>query len=237
MILATRKILFLVLALLILIRPAAAWFDDGSETVAEEEDDLPDINTIQRSDIVIADTINSVILHRVRQGQFSTKGWGFPYSRPPIHRPWDPQLPFDGGRCRWTPFDQGISLYPQRHRFKGLSVLAKERLQLKGYEVKVFEIFHNDRGIYLKWDITDPMQVVSRKPTGHRRFWDNLRVPGREETRDERHVYGDGYFGGEYNFAGEEPESTTATKKGKSDGWTRLAHFRADPWDFLVNGA
>lgn len=226
--LSTRKILLFVVVLILLIRPTVAYFDRSPK-----EDEIPNINTIQQNDILIADIINSHILHRLRNGQFSSQGWGFPYSRPPTHRPWDPQLPFDGGRCRWTPFDAGISLYPQRHRFNGLSILAKERLQLRGYDVKNLEILHNDRGIYLKWDITDPMAVNMGRRNDDGGIWQAFQervFPGRDGKQEERHLYGDGYFGGEYNFAGED------VSKAKSDGMRRLQHFLHDPWDFFVNG-
>jgi hypothetical protein len=223
--------LFIVLILILWISPSCGLFSDGPA----EEDDSPDINTIQRNDIQIADTINQYILHRLRNGQFSSQGWGFPYSRPPTYNPWNPKLPFDGGCCRWTPFDvDGISLYAQHHRFKGLSVLAKERLQLRGYNVKVLEIFSNDRGIHLRWDIMDPMTVAVRGRPGDGGVWRTFQervFPGTEGKRAERHVYDEGYFGGEYNFDGEE---LSAGKS--SDGMKRLKHFLDDPWDFFVNG-
>jgi len=229
----TRKTLSFVWTFILLISPAKSYFFDGPC----EEDEVPVINTIQRNDIVIADTINQYVLHRLRNGQFSSQGWGFAYSRPPTYRPWDPKLPFDGGRCRWTPFDHdGVSLYQQRHRFKGLSILAQERLQLRGYDVKTLEIFHNDRGIYLKWDITDPMTMTSTACcSGNGGFWQTFQervFPGTDGKCHKRcvYVYDDGSFSGEYNSAGEDAST------GKPIGLIRLRHFLDDPWDFFVNG-
>ena len=101
--------------------------------------------------------------------------------------------------------------------------------------MKTLEIFYNDRGIYLKWDITDPMTMTRRTcASGNGGFWQTFQervFPGTNGKCDERHVYGDGYFGGEYNFAGEDASSGK-----KPIGLMRLKHFLDDPWDFFVNG-
>jgi len=69
---------------------------------------------------------------------------------------------------------------------------------------------------------------------GNGGFWQTFQervFPGTDGKRDERHVYGNGYFGGEYNFAGED-----ASYGEKPVGMSRLRHFLDDPWDFFVNG-
>jgi hypothetical protein len=216
---AFRKTSFVaVFLLLTFICPAFAWTpflnDYHPPGSYDYQTQPPDpISIIQQNDIFIADTINDFILYRVQTGQYSTPtGWGFPYSRPPMIESYKGIM--HGSRnSRWTPFDQYGSLFAQKIRFPQLAMLARERLEMRGFDVRRLHIFDNGRGIYIRWDIVDPMK-----------HWNYAwRIPGQRGYKPY------GYYGGEYNWEGED------ACQNESEAICRIESFFRDPIEFFKN--
>ena len=216
---SSRKPSFLVVFLLLaLLYPVLAWTpflnDYQNPSSPEYQNQPPDpISIIQQNDILIADTINDFILYRVQAGQYSTPtGWGFPYSRPPTIESYHGIMA--GIRTsRWTPFDQYGSLFVQKNRFHQLSMLARERLEMRGFDIRKLHIFDNGKGIYIQWDIVDPTK----------RWNHSWRIPG------QRGYSHHGYYGGEYNWNGED------ACQSESEAICRIQSFFRDPIEFFKN--
>ena len=214
--------LFLLILVLVSLPSTFAWtpflnrYHPTSPSRYQTQQDLS--SALQQNDLLMADTINEFILCSLYSGHFSTPtGWGFPYTYPPDG---EPSL-FATHRQRamkWTPFDQYGSLYAQRSRFPQLSMLARQKLEIQGLQVRKLEIFENGRGIYIKWDIVDPT-APPRWNDGWRMIEEGI------NGRPHRYVTNQGYNG--YNFEGED------ACRDAPEALCRLRDFFDDPLDFL----
>jgi hypothetical protein len=119
-----------------------------------------DVNAaVYANDVLMAETINEFIINRLQNGQYSCPtGWGFPYSYPPQEDRFHTLGKFQRN-TKWTPFDRYGSLYAQRHRFREISEVAKQRLEGRGFQVRRLNIFENGKGIYVKWHIKDHSEL------------------------------------------------------------------------------
>lgn len=183
---------------------------------AQSESSYDMISSLQRNDLYLADTINDYIFHHLQRGQFSNpSGWGYPYSRGPVSDP-----AYNRGPPHWTPFEQYGSFYNHRNRFPYLSALARERLQMQGLQVRGLNIFDNDKGIYIKWDIVDP---------------DLLRFPNDRVTYDEE--YTPSIESSETkNEKDKEPEKKSWCDYDPDTGMCRLTQMWSTPRKYFCSG-
>src|SRR5271170_5728736 len=162
------------------------------------------ISSLQQNDIYLADAINDYIFYHLQRGQFSNpSGWGYPYSRGPISDP-----VYNRGPPHWTPFEQYRSFYNHRNRFSHLSALAKERLEIQGLQVRRLNIFDNDRGIYIKWNIVDP---------------------GVPQFQNEGRTYGEEYSPSQKSKYEKESKKETWCERDPNTGMCRLEQLWNDP--------
>ena len=199
----------------VLVAQSMAWTGYGDQYPAMEMDHPYNvISAIQRNDLYLADTINDYVFHHLERGQFSNpSGWGYPYSRGPISDP-----AYNCGPPHWTPFEQYGSFYTQRNRFPYLSALARERLQMQGLQVRGLNIFDNNKGIYIKWDIVDPS--ISRFPNA-RGTCDEEYFPIPSEIKDEGELV---------------PRKKTWCDGDPSTGMCRLEQMWKEPRRYFCSG-
>jgi hypothetical protein len=167
------------------------------------------LSSLQQNDLYLADIINDYVFYQLQRGQFSNpSGWGYPYSRGPVSDP-----AYNRGPPHWTPFEQFGSFYNHRNRFPHLSALARERLEMQGLQVRRLNMFDNDRGIYIKWDIADPGVPRFQNDRGKygEEYWPSL------DSEDEKVLYRKG----------------TWCDKDPNTGMCRLEQFWNDPGKYL----
>src|SRR5438477_12385779 len=97
-------------------------------------------------------------------------------------------------------------------------MLARERLEMLGFDVRKLHIFNNGRGIYIRWDIHDPFTARSRP-------WN----VGLEDMQQFRGRLNDGYYGRKYNW-----ERENACRS-DSQAICRIWNFFRNPMEFFRN--
>lgn len=212
------------------------------------------IPTLHQNDALIADTITSFIFSRLQNGHFhNPTGWGFRYSTPPKNLipdsfPDSHQLPLPRNAwnllhiqlwgssttsvdTRWTPFDQhGSNLYIQRSRFPYFSQLIQQNLEEYGFAVHFLELFYNQRGIYIKWDVVDPTEWMYAWDDGWKWFENTLFSSTARKRRSVR-----GWYDGGRNFEGEKAQNSEDYwwDGGEEDEMCGLRGFFNDPLQYF----